>query len=288
MLDIIVFGILRGAVFALAGFGFSLVLGVLGIVNLAHGIFIVLGAVITHALVTAAGVPLVIAALLAALAMGALGLVLQRLFIERVFNLHPFMVLVQTFGLAIVVSEIGNKAFGTGERLLRVDIPGMPIVDIAGVFVPTFEIVVFLIALLSAGMLAAILRWTTFGKAVRACRDSLESAALVGIDVRRVFLLTMGLCGLWSGLAGALILGLTPTAPHMHFLWTIDAFLVVIIGGLGSMLGALIGGFLYGILNFAAYYYWPSAAPAVIFGVLIVMLMLRPEGLFGLSTVVRK
>ena len=91
-----------------------------------------------------------------------------------------------------------------------------------------------------------------------------------------------------ASMVGALILGLRPTAPHMHFMWTIEAFLVVIIGGLGSMSGALIGGFLYGVLNFAAYYYWPSTAPAVIFGTLIVMLMLRPEGLFGLGTVVRK
>ena len=287
MLDILVFGLLRGALFALAAFGFSLVLGVLGIVNLAHGIFIVLGAVLTQFMV-AGGVNIVVAGLTAAAAMGLLGLLIQQVFIKRVFHLHPLMVLVQTFGVGIVLSEIGNKLFGTSERLLRVDVPVMPIIAIGDLYVPTFEVIVFFVALLSAGLLAALLRYTQFGKAVRACRDSVDSAALAGINVPRVFLLTMGLCGIWSGLAGAMIVGLKPTAPHMSFMWTVDAFLVVIIGGLGSMLGALVGGFIYGVLNFAAYYYWPSAAPAVVFGVLIAMLMVRPEGIFGLGTVVRK
>ncbi|MCL4188087.1 MAG: branched-chain amino acid ABC transporter permease [Rhodobacteraceae bacterium] len=287
MLDIFFFGFLRGAVFALAAFGFSLVLGVLGIVNLAHGVFIVLGASVTYALYSA-GTPIVLAALAAAATTGLLGMLIQRLFIDRVFNMHPLMVLVQTFGVAIIVSELANKAFGTSERLLRLDVPGLPYVEIGSVFVPTYEIVVFVVSLVSAGLLVAVLNYTSFGRAVRACRDSRQSAELVGINVPRVFLLTMGICGAWAGLAGALILGLRPTAPHMHFMWTIEAFLVVIIGGLGSMGGALVGGFLYGVLNFAAYYYWPSTAPAVIFGALIVMLMLRPAGLFGLGTVVRK
>ncbi len=287
MLDILFFGFLRGAVFALAAFGFSLVLGVLGIVNFAHGIFIVLGASITFSLYTA-GANIVLAAIVAATTTGLLGILIQRIFIDRVFNMHPIMVLVQTFGVAIICSELANMVFGTSERLLRLDFPGIPYIEIGSAFVPTYEIVVFVISLASAGLLAAVLHYTSFGKAIRACRDSRSSAELVGINVPRVFLLTMGICGVWAGLAGALILGLRPIAPHMHFMWTVDAFLVVIIGGLGSIGGALVGGFLYGIINFAAYYYWPSIAPAVIFGTLIAVLMVRPEGLFGFGAVTRK
>ena len=287
MLDIIVYGLLRGSVFALAAFGFSLVLGVLGIVNLAHGVFIVLGAALTHALF-AAGFPLVLSAFVAVCCTGLLGLVIQKAFIDRVFHLHPLMVLVQTFGVAVVISELAKFYFGSSERLLRVDVPGVPFIWLGDVFIPTFEVIVFVIALVSAAVLMGILRFTNFGRAVRACRDSVESAALVGINVPRVFMLTMGICGVWAGLAGALIIGMRPTAPHLHFMWTVEAFLVVIIGGLGSMGGALIGGFLYGILNFAAYYYWPSSAPAIIYLTLILMLMLRPQGLFGFGTVVRK
>lgn len=123
MLDIIVYGLLRGSVFALAAFGFSLVLGVLGIVNLAHGVFIVLGAALT---LFAAGVPLVLSALLAICCTGLLGLVIQKAFIDRIFHLHPLMVLVQTFGVPVVISELAKFYFGSSERLLRVDVPGVP------------------------------------------------------------------------------------------------------------------------------------------------------------------
>lgn len=287
MLDILVYGLLRGAVFALAAFGFSLVLGVLGIVNLAHGVFIVLGAVITHSLFVA-GLPLPLAILGAISVTGLLGLLIQRVFIDKVFHLHPLMVLVQTFGVAIVISELAKLWFGSSERLLRVDFPGVPFLWLGDVFIPTFEVVVFLIALVSAGLLMAFLRYTGFGRAIRACRDNAESASLNGINVPRIFMLTMGICGIWAGLAGALIVGLRPTALHMHFMWTVEAFLVVIIGGMGSMVGALVGGFLFGIINFAAFYFWPSTAPALIYGTLILLLMVRPQGLFGLAEAVRK
>jgi branched-chain amino acid transport system permease protein len=286
--EIVVFGLLRGAIFALAAFGFSLVLGVLGIVNFAHGVFVVLGALITWSLQQQLGTNIVIASLTAAAAMGVLGIVIQKVFISRVFKLHPLMILVQTFGVAVVVTQLAELVWGGTERLVRVDFPGPAIIEIGDIFIPTWDIVVFAISLVAAGALVLILQTTSLGRAVRACRDSLDSAALVGVDVDRVFLITMGICGVWSGLAGALVVTLKPTGPYMHFYWTLDAFLVVIIGGLGSIGGALLGGFLYGVVNFAAYYYLPNQAPAIIFATLIVLLMVRPQGLFGLGPSVRK
>lgn len=288
-MDIIIFGLLRGAIFALSAFGFSLVLGVLGIVNLAHGIFVVLGAAVTWWLVTELQVPLVLACAVAALSSGVLGALLQRGLIARVFALHPFMVLVQTFGIAVVLTEVLNKIFGTSERVLRVDLGGLPpAVQLFGSFVPTLDLIVFAIALASAGVLFLLLQKTDFGRAVRACRDSRRNAELVGIDAGRIYMLTMLVCGIWAGLAGSLLVMLTPTAAYMHFHWTIDAFLVVVIGGMGSMGGALVGGFVFGVLNFAAYYLYPTLAPAIIFGTLILVLIARPQGLFSLGALARK
>jgi len=287
-MDIVVFGLLRGAIFALSAFGFSLVLGVLGIVNLAHGIFVVLGAAVTYALVTELQLPIVVACALAALSAGLLGAFLQRALIARVFALHPFMVLVQTFGIAVVLTEALNHAFGTSERVLRVDLGDLPPALDLGTFVPTLDLIVFAIALVSAALLFLLLQKSEFGRAVRACRDSRRNAELVGIDANRIYMLTMAVCGVWAGLAGSLLVMLTPTAAYMHFHWTVDAFLVVVIGGMGSMVGALIGGFIYGILNFAAYYIYPTLAPAIIFGALILVLIVRPQGLFSLGTLARK
>lgn len=286
--EIIVFGLLRGALFALAAFGFSLVLGVLGIVNFAHGVFVVLGALITWSLQQQLGLNIVLASLTAALAMGVLGVVIQKLFIARVFKLHPFMILVQTFGVAVVATQLAELAWGGSERLVKINFPGPALIELGDVFIPTWDVVVFAISLVGALALVAILQLTSLGRAVRACRDSIDSASLVGVNVDRIFLITMAICGIWSGLAGALVVTLKPTGPYMHFYWTLDAFLVVIIGGLGSIGGALLGGFLYGIVNFAAYYFIPSQAPAIIFATLIVLLMVRPQGLFGLGATVRK
>ncbi len=286
--EIVVFGLLRGAVFALAAFGFSLVLGVLGIVNFAHGVFVVLGALVTWSLQQQLGWNIAVAGITAAAAMGLLGVFIQKVFISRVFKLHPLMILVQTFGVAVVATQLAELAWGGTERLVKVQFPGPSLLTIGELYIPTWDIVVFVISLLGAAALVVILQFTSLGRAVRACRDNINSASLVGVDVNRVFLITMGICGVWSGLAGALVITLKPTGPYMHFYWTLDAFLVVIIGGLGSIGGALLGGFLYGIVNFAAYYYLPNQAPAIIFATLIVLLMVRPQGLFGLGPTVRK
>lgn len=287
MLDVLLYGVLRGALFALASFGFALVLGVLGIVNMTHGLYIVFGAVLTHAL-HAKGLVLPVAIPVAVVATGLLAVVMHKLFVEKVFKSNPLMVLVQTFGLSIVVARVLELSLGSSERLLRVDVPGLPIVEFGSVIIPTIEVVMFVIALASAGALMLLLDRTDFGRSVRACRDNPRSAAILGINVDSVYTKTMLVCGLWAGLAGALVVGIKPMAPYMHLHWTVDAFLIVIIGGLGSMGGVLLGGFLYGIANYVAYYYFPAIAPALVFGALILLLLFRPEGLFGLGAVVRK
>lgn len=287
MIDVLLYGVLRGALFALAAFGFSLVLGVLGIVNMLHGLYIVFGAVLTATL-HAKGVSLPLAIVAAMAASGLLSVVCHKLFVERVLKANPLMVLVQTFGLSIVITRLMELSLGAGERLIRVDVPGLPIVELGDVIIPTIEVVLFGVALVSAGVLLVLLDRTEFGRSVRACRDNPRSAALLGIDVDSVYLKTMLVCGLWAGLSGALIVGIKPIAPYMHLHWTVDAFLIVIIGGQGSMVGVLLGGFLYGIVNYLAYYYLPTAAPAIVFGALILVLLLRPQGLFGLGVVSRK
>ena len=288
MEEIFLFGMLRGAIFALAAFGFSLVLGVLGIVNFAHGVFVVIGALVTWSLHTQFGFNIALASLTAAFSMGFLGVVIQKVFIMRVFKLHPLMMLVQTWGVAIVATEIANLVWSGSERLVRVNFPGPALITLGSMLIPTWDVVVFLVSVVAAGLLIALLQLTSLGRAIRACRDSLDSASLAGVNVDRVFMITMGICGIWAGLAGSLMVTLKPTATYMHFQWTLDAFIVVVIGGMGSIAGALLGGFLYGVLNFAAYFYSPNQAPAIIFAALILLLIMRPQGLFGLGQVGRK
>jgi branched-chain amino acid transport system permease protein len=288
MIDLVVYGLLSGAIFAMASFGFSLVLGVLGIVNMAHGVYLVLGGLGTHVLVTRYQLPIPLAIALAVLGCGLLASTLHKVFVERVFRKNPLMVLVLTFGLSIVMVKLLEKTAGAGERLLRIDLPGPQVVEIGSVLIPTVEIAVFAIAIFSTAVLLVLLNFTDFGRSIRACRDNPRSAAILGVNVPSIYTKTMFLCGAWTGLAGALLVGTKPLAPYMHLQWTVDAFLIVIIGGLGSMPGVLLASFLYGTLNYLAFYYFPSIAPSLIFGALILLLLFRPQGIFGLGAVVRK
>lgn len=287
MLDVLVYGLLRGATFAAVAFGFSLVTGVLGVVNMAHGVFVVFGALLTHSLYEL-GWSLPLAVLAASAATAVLAGLFQVLFISRVQTTNPLMVLVQTFALAIVCGKLFDKSWGAGEKMIRADVPYLPIIELGEIIIPTVEVIIFAIAVLSALALLAMLNWTTFGRSIRACRDNPRSASLLGINPAAIYLQTMVVCGLWTGLAGALLIMIKPIAPYMQLQWTVDAFLIVIAGGMGSIGGVLIAGFLYGILNYSASFYYPTIAPALIFGALILLLVWRPNGLFGLGTVTRK
>lgn len=288
MMDVVVYGLLRGGIYALAAFGFSLVLGVIGIVNFAHGALVVFGGLATQYFAAKLGIHYLGALALGALSTGLLAAFIQRVFIARTFQLEPLMVLVQTFGIAAVITELGSIGWGTEERMLRLK-TGLPAGwEIGETFVPSFDVVIFLVSLMSAAVLFVILSKTEFGRAIRACSDNRHAAQLNGINLARTFEKTMLMSGMWAGLAGGMFVTLSPLAPYMHFTWTVDAFLVITIGGLGSMVGALVGGMLFGVLSFGAAFYVPTLAPAITFGVLLLFLIFRPQGLFGSRQFTRK
>ena len=288
MEDVLIYGLLRGGIYALAAFGFSLVLGVIGIVNFAHGALVVFGGLLTHYLATRFGLPYIAALAFGALGTGLLAGIIQRMFIARTFQLEPLMVLVQTFGIATVVTELGIHYWGSEERMLRIDTGLPPGFFLGSTFVPSFDFLLFVVSLLSAGLLYLLLQKTEFGRAVRACRDERQSAQLNGINLSATFEKTMFVSGVWAGLAGGMFITLSPLAPYMDFHWTVDSFLVIVIGGLGSMVGALVGGLIFGVLSFAASFYTPTIAPSVTFSILLLFLLFRPQGLFGTDHSTRK
>lgn len=288
MLDVVVYGLLRGGIFALAAFGFSLVLGVIGIVNFAHGALVVFGGLLTHYAATQWGLPYILALAVGAVGTGVLAVLIQRLFIARTFHLEPLMVLVQTFGIATVITELGIHFWGSEERTLRIETGLPPGFFLGTTFVPSFDFLLFLVSLVSALALFVLIKHTEFGRSVRACRDAPQSAQLSGINLNATYEKTMFVSGVWTGLAGGMFITISPLAPYMDFTWTVDSFLVIVIGGLGSMLGALAGGLIFGVLSFAASFYVPTIAPAVTFSVLLLFLLFRPQGLMGTDAVVRK
>jgi branched-chain amino acid transport system permease protein len=280
-LNVIVGGLLTGLVYGLSALGLSVIFGVIRIVNFAHGEMMVVGMFLTLVLFREFGIDPLVAVPIAAAAMFAFGYLLQDLVVRRVAHLADHMQFLLMAALAVVLIAASLMIFGP---------------DAQGAFVPyaydSFQIGPLLVdkvrlyagaaALIVAGALFAFFRYTPTGKAIRACGDNYAGALVVGLNVRRLFALTFGIGAACLGAAGAIMLLLVDVHPYLGPAYTLLAFIIVIIGGLGSLPGAMLGGVLIGVSEaLAGLLIQPSLKTAVSFGLLILVLLLRPQGLLG-------
>ncbi|WP_457600474.1 branched-chain amino acid ABC transporter permease [Hydrogenivirga sp.] len=281
ILQLTIEALLLGSFYAFMSLGFSLTWGVLNIINLAYGSLILVGSYFSYVLYTYAGVDPLLSLPLSFGAGFLLGAVLQRAFIQRLMGFEPFMVLILTFGLDILLSHTLNLFFKADIR--SIDVPYAEGSFLWGeLIISHVKLIVFLLALVLSLLLFLFLRLTWSGRAVRAVALDREGAQLVGIDPGRVFLLASGIgtgIALSSGNLYGLLQGFTPF--DGGFL-TIKAFLVSIIGGLGRVESALVGGLFLGFLEIFVSFYvgesWKLFASLV---VMIVVLLVRPRGLLG-------
>ncbi|EDP75122.1 branched-chain amino acid ABC transporter permease [Hydrogenivirga sp. 128-5-R1-1] len=281
ILQLTVESLLLGAFYAFMSLGFSLSWGVLNIINLAYGSFIVLGSYLSYSLYTILGLDPVLSLPLSFGCGFLLGTLLQRLLLQRLMGYEPFMVLILTFGLDILLSHLLNLIFKADIRSL--DVPYAEGSFLLGnVIVPYVKLFVFFLAVLLTAGLFLFLTKTWTGRAIRAVALDREGAQLVGIDPSRIFLVVSGLgtgIALSSGNMYGLLQGFTPF--DGGFL-TIKAFLVSIIGGLGRVESAFVGGMFLGFMEIFVSFYWGEGWK--LFASLVVMtavLLLRPRGLFG-------
>jgi len=273
--------VLLGSFYAFMSLGFSLIWGVLGILNLAYGSFVVFGSYLAYLLFTLAGVDPLLSLPISFLSGLLLGAILQKILINRIVILEPFMVLILTFGLDILLSHLLNLLFKADIR--SIDVPYAEKSFIVGnLIVSEVKLMVFFFSLLLTFLLFVFLRFSWKGKAIRAVALDREGAQLVGIDPSRIFTLTMGIgtgIALSSGNLYGILQGFTPF--DGGFL-TIKAFLVSIIGGLGRVESALAGGLLLGFLEiFVSFYLGESWKLFASLLLMILILVIRPRGLLG-------
>ena len=279
--QVLVNGLLLGGIYALIGVGFSLVWGVMNVINVAHGAFIMLGAFAAFWIFTLFGVdPL----LSLPLTMGVLflfGYGTQKLVINRVIRAPIFMTLILTFGLELLLVNVALLLWTANPRSVITPYSSAAFA-VAGVQIPTARVAIFLVALLLAGGLQVFLTRTRTGNAIRATRMDLEAARLQGVRLDRVYALTFGLGAAMAGAAGALISTIGAITPMMGIAYTAKAFAVCVLGGLGSITGALVGGLLLGLIEVVgAATIGPAYQDAISYLVLIVVLVLRPSGVLG-------
>jgi len=281
-LQIIVNGLLLGGVYALSALAFSLEWGILNIVNLAHGSFIMLGAYITWMLFTS---PLHLDPLLSIpvdfAVLAVLGFLMQRYLLNRVMRGQFFLTLLLTFGLDYVLVNVGILLWTADPRAVSPSY-GAAGLTFGALTIPDTRLAVLAAAVVVTVALARFMHHTRVGRAINATGMDLDAASLMGVRLPAVFALTMGLgCGL-AGIAGAMYSLNFPFSPQIGGGLTLRAFVVTCLGGLGNLYGPLLGGLVLGMVeSIASVVIGSGAVDAAAFVMLVLILALRPRGLGG-------
>jgi branched-chain amino acid transport system permease protein len=281
IVNIVISGLLTGLVYGLMALGLSVIYGVVRIVNFAHGEMMTMAMYATVILFAAWHVDPLWSLLPVVLVAFAFGYVLQRLLVNPFIDRPEHSQFMLLLAVALVLVNGLLIVFGPDARNVQVDY-ALDSYAIGPLIVDKVRVICAVVALAVCAVLFAIFRYTAFGKAIRACADNLLGARIVGLNVPHLYALTFGLGSACVGAAGVLMTLLVDATPNSGPGYTLLAFVIVIIGGLGSMVGALVGGVLIGVSEaVAGLIISPSAKSMLSFALLIVVLALRPQGLFG-------
>ena len=279
--QVVLNGILLGGLYACMAIGFSIVWGVTNIINLAHGSMIIIGAYITWLLWAQFGIDPFLLVPVAAAALFAFGFVLYRVLLHRVAAASLFMTLILTFGLDRVLVNINLQLFSANVRAITLPYADR-VLTLGEIRLPYLRIAVFGVALLLTLLLHLFINYTRVGHSIRATAQNARAASVLGIDTRRVYAITFGLGAAMAGAAGSLIAMVYSFTPVTGDALTMKAFVIVVLGGLGSIHGAIIAGIVLGVAeNIVSGLIAPGYRDAVSFFLLLVILLTRPRGLFG-------
>lgn len=281
ILQIFVNGIVLGALYACIAVGFSLVWGVLNVINMLHGSFIILGGYLTFFAWFYLGLNPILVLPAVALLLYILGFALQYLFINKVVTAPVLTTLTLTFGLDMILYNLMTVYFTATPRRVTLDLGS---IDFAGIIMPVDRLLGMALAFLLTGLLYLVMRGSTIGRAIVAVRMDRQAAALMGIRVNRIYAITFGIGALMAGAAGAVFAMVFPVTTNLTGVFLGKAFVICVIGGLGSVPGALVGGLALGVIeSFAGFYLGPQHAITVGFLLMLILLVVRPTGLVGVK-----
>jgi len=274
-------GLVNGAFYAMLSLGLAVIFGLLGVVNFAHGALYMLGAFVAWILFDQFGIGYWYALVLSPLAVGVVGVIIERLFLKRLYKLDPIYGLLLTFGLALIIEGVFREMYGTSGQAYSVPETLSGATNLGFMVLPNYRAwVVFASLAVCIGTWFLIER-TRLGAYLRA---GTENAALVqtfGINVPLMVMLTYGAGAALAGLAGVLAAPIILVNPTMGSNLIIVVFAVVVIGGMGSIMGSILTGLGLGIVEGLTRVFYPEASGVVVFVVMVIVLMFRPAGLFG-------
>lgn len=280
-------GLSIGSILLLAALGLSLTFGQMGVINMAHGEFIMAGsytAYVVQQVVSAAGVSLLLSLLVGFLVGGVMGVLLEVTLIRRMYH-RPLDTLLVTFGVGLLLQQAARDIFGAPA--VNVVSPQWLTggVEILGAVIPKTRLFILALAVVCVVALIVAMKHTPMGRRIRAVVQNRDLAETVGISSRRTDITTFFIGSGLAGLAGVALTLIGSTSPTIGQSYLIDAFLVVVIGGLGRIEGAVIAAIALGLLNsFIEYSTTASIAKVIVFGIIVVFLQIRPQGLFAVKT----
>jgi len=288
LLEQLVNGITLGSIYAIVALGFTLVFGVLGIINMAHGEIFMVGAYVGVLTTGVLGWPLWLGFLAAIIVTAILGYLLESLSLrplrgkKGVSHLAP---LISTIGISMFLENMSHQLFGAGNRPFRTPFAELSI-QIGSVTIYAVQIVIFVISILLMMGLSFWLSKTKAGKALRATAENLETASILGVNTKRTITMTVVIASAMGGIAGVLVgMAFNSVNPQMGLSIGLKGLAIIILGGLGNVKGAMAGGLILGLSETVLVAYGDSGyRDAIAFIMIIVILLFKPQGLFGSKT----
>ena len=277
----VISGILVGGVYALIGIGLTIIFGVMRVINFAHGDLLMLGMYATWLVFTKLGIDPFVSIVITAPLLFLFGAFLQRVFINRVLNALPQNQILLTIGLGLVMSNSVMLAFTSDYRILTTSYSSSSF-HVGGISVSQPLLYAFLITAAITAALYWFLMSTDTGQAIRATAQDRDAAQLMGINVRAMSVLAFGLGSALAATAGALISPTYYIFPQVGSTFTLKAFVIVVLGGMGSVIGATLGGLIIGVTeSLAAVYIATGLKELVVFVLFLALLLFKPAGLLG-------
>lgn len=271
-------GVLLGLVYGLVGLGLSLVMGVMGILNISHGILYVLGGFFSFLIVERIGYPPEVGICVAIASIFVVGVAIDRAFVGPV-SYNEIRVLMITFGLAVIIGQI-ILLFTRGYPFSSRPLSSSTIVY-GHLYAQSQMVISDAIGVVIAALTVLFLNKTKIGKALRMVSQDRESANILGVNTWKISAVSLGIGSSFAGIAGALLTPVYSNYPDFQWQVLTAAFVVVIVGGLGSVSGSMVAGLIYGVLETVGSYFIPAGSDILVLVLIVIIIMIRPSGLFG-------
>ena len=273
-------GIVLGAFYAIVALGLSLIMNLTGTINMAHGSFMTLAGYLAYTMVLR-NVPFGWALVIAPLFAVAVGIVVERTLVRPLYKREPFYSLLMTFGLSLIAEEVFRLIWGPNGVPFSPPPPLDGAVQLGFMSFPTFRIFIAVVLVFAIAALAFFLTRTRFGLRLRAAVQDTEMIAALGTNTQVLYAVNFGLGIFLAGIAGVLAAGMLGLAPTSGNALLMPAFVTVIIGGMGSLFGSIVGGLMIGMAISLTTLFVPAASEVAMYVLMAVVLLVRPRGLFG-------